>query len=310
MNYQLPNFLIPIKTLGKGAFSEVLLCHDTALNNEQFAVQVVNVRPDIAKSLYGYDEAGSVSRVGKLYQHSRDNPWVPEIRWIRSGSKETTLVCHEFKGECTLEDLLKQNPSTARLRSIADEIIKGIAFAHDYEKGVVHNDIKPSNIIIDPRHKPWIIDFNISFYEGEKPPRHGHITYRAPETFNKKADKRSDVWSLGVLLYEMFTKRLPFESDVRDWSSVTEKQKQGYRQQVIDRILTEPPYPPRLHNLWLPRDINLLIHKLLQKDPEQRPPNAQEVLNQWKQFENQPKIALACGLGFSLSMSIFYLLTT
>jgi len=51
MNYQLPNFLIPSRTLGKGAFSKVLLCENTALNNELFAVKVVNVRPDIAQSL-------------------------------------------------------------------------------------------------------------------------------------------------------------------------------------------------------------------------------------------------------------------
>ena len=286
------------------------MCKDTALNNELFAIKVVNVRPDIAASLYGYDltEATSVSREGKLYQHSRDNPWVPEIRWIRLGSTDTTLVCQEFKGEQTLEDFLKENPHPIRVCKIAKQIFEGIAFAHEY--GVVHNDIKPSNILIDDDYKPWIIDHNISFYVGETPPRHGHLTYRAPESFDKRADTRSDVWSLGVLLYEMCTGRLPFESDVTDWSNIPDQQKEKHQQQLIERIRSAQVYPPRLHNARLAGDINTLIYELLQKNPNKRPQNAREALQRWENLEKQPKIAIAVGVGISLSMYVWHLLAT
>src|SRR5262249_17084451 len=109
------------------------------------------------------------------------------------------------------------------------------ALAHAHAQGVLHRDIKPSNLLLDAAGPAWVTDFGLAKLEGsESPTRTGDIVgtlrYMAPERFDGWSDPRSDVYGLGITLYELLTLRPPFE--------------ESDRVKLIERVLHAAPLPP------------------------------------------------------------------
>ena len=141
-----------------------------------------------------------------------------------------------------------------------------LQYAHNH--GTLHRDIKPGNLLLDKDGVVWIADFGLA-----KAMEHEHVTwtgdivgtlaYMAPERFNGDADTRSDIYSLGVTLYELLTFERAFGG--------------SERAALIHRITNENLIPPRLRNRSVPRDLETIVLKAASRDPADRYQSAGQI---------------------------------
>lgn len=197
-------------------------------------------------------------------------------------SEDLYFIAMEFVDGKSLKDLIAAVgciPYDIAMM-IAYEISQGLSHAH--EKGVVHRDIKPANILISQSGSSKIADFGLAQAQDLTSVTVtglilGTPAYMSPEQASgRKIDGRSDIFSLGVVLYEMITGEKPFKG--QNYSS------------IIHEILTVEPVKPIEANPLIPRDINVLIEKMLAKDPAQRHQTIQEVIDEIKSFFRKAKI--------------------
>jgi serine/threonine protein kinase len=151
------------------------------------------------------------------------------------------------------------------------ELLEALAFAH--ENNVVHRDVKPANIMVLPGGAIKVMDFGLSRRTSEMSSVTnageivGTIAYLSPERFlGKIADARSDLYSVGVVMYEVFTGTVPFRNESDDLVA------------VIFAHVNEPPAPLRSINPAVPAPIERIVLRLLEKDPERRYPSARDVI--------------------------------
>ncbi len=139
------------------------------------------------------------------------------------------------------------------------QVAEALAYAHG--QGILHRDIKPSNLLVDTQGTVWITDFGLAKAEGsEGPTRTGDIVgtlrYMGPERFDGRSDRRSDVYALGATLYELLSLEPVFG--------------EANRGKLIDRILHDPPTPPRKLDRHIPKDLETIVLKALAKEPARR----------------------------------------
>jgi serine/threonine protein kinase len=148
-------------------------------------------------------------------------------------------------------------------------ITEAVAYAHN--QGVIHCDLKPENVMLTPQGQPVLTDFGISkFISGERLTGTNDILgtpyYMSPEqgTGRGRIDARSDIYALGVILYELTTGRLPFSGETY--------------MSIVFKHINELPTPPRHLNPNLPPGVEQIIEKAMAKNPDQRYASAQELL--------------------------------
>jgi tetratricopeptide (TPR) repeat protein len=149
------------------------------------------------------------------------------------------------------------------------------ALTRAHAEGVLHRDVKPSNLLLDRSGTVWITDFGLAKSEGAASiTRTGETVgtprYMAPEAFSGWADPRSDVWGVGATLYEMLAGRPAF--DGRD------------RAQLLRQIQQVEPAPLRRTDPAIPRDLATIVHKCLQKEPAARYASALELADDLRRF--------------------------
>ncbi|HEV7508608.1 MAG TPA: protein kinase [Thermoanaerobaculia bacterium] len=189
-------------------------------------------------------------------------------------TEEADWIVLELVEGPTLAELLRQGPlPLSRLLPLAREIAEGLAEAHD--RGILHRDLKAENVVVTRAGHAKILDFGLAkrFWPaapggGDALSRAGEIvgTPRAmsPEQANGEAlDPRSDLYSLGTLLYEAVTGVLPFQA--------------ATPVETLHRVCTHQPRPAAELNPAVPRPLSALIRELLEKDRERRPANAHAV---------------------------------
>lgn len=170
------------------------------------------------------------------------------------------IAMAHYEGETLKRKLDRGSIPPAEAFDITMQIADGLGAAH--EKGIVHRDIKPANILITDRGRAIILDFGLAKLAGavdltKSGSTLGTVSYMAPEQVRAEAaDHRTDIFSLGVLLYEMLTGRRPFTGD--------------YEQAISYAILNEEADAPSSVNHALSVDIDRTLQTALQKDPSER----------------------------------------
>jgi len=161
-------------------------------------------------------------------------------------------------------------------RSVAQigvQVAEALEYAHS--QGVLHRDIKPSNLLLDARGTAWVTDLGLAKAEGADGLTQtgdivGTLRYMAPERFSGWSDPRSDVYGLGVTLYELLTLRSAFED--------------GDRARLIDRVLHDDPPRPRKLDGHIPADLETIILKAVAKEPRDRYANAGQLAEDLRRF--------------------------
>ena len=150
-----------------------------------------------------------------------------------------------------------------RAARIAAQLADGVAHAHAH--GILHRDIKPANVLVTREGEARLTDFGLARLEGDESglTRSGALVgtpdYMAPEQVRgdqSRIDVRTDVYAVGAVLYEMLTDTTPFGGSATA--------------QILHRVLTEPPRAPRRANPAVPRDLETICLKALEKDPARR----------------------------------------
>jgi len=153
------------------------------------------------------------------------------------------------------------------------QVADALAYAH--AQGVLHRDIKPSNLMLELRGTVWVTDFGLAKAEGTEELTHtgdivGTIRFMAPERFEGKSLPQSDIYGLGLTLYELLTLQPAFDD--------TNKGK------LIDKVLHQPPVPPRKLDPRVPRDLETIVLKCLAKEPKERYGTAEAVAEDLRRF--------------------------
>src|SRR4051812_25710631 len=169
---------------------------------------------------------------------------------------------------------------------IGRQVAAGLSYAH--ARGIVHRDIKPSNLLLDTQGVVWITDFGLAKASDDRLTQTGDILgtlrYMAPERFRGEGDGRADVYALGLTLYELLTLRPAFES--------------SDRLRLIERIKAEEPPRPRGLDPRIPRDLETIVLKAIEKDPKGRYPSAEAVGEDLRRFlADEPIRARRVSLG-------------
>ncbi len=161
------------------------------------------------------------------------------------------------------------NLSIEVILQYATKIVQGLESAH--AKGIIHRDIKPENIMVTTEGQVKITDFGLAKMSGSELLTKagtimGTVAYMSPEQLsNKPIDLRTDIWSWGVMLYEMISGERPFTGH--------------YEQSIIYSIINENPKPLQSRYPGLPPKIEEVINKTMAKDPENRYSNCKQLLN-------------------------------
>ena len=177
-----------------------------------------------------------------------------------------------YEGETLKEKVSRNQLSVTSVIEIATQIAQGLSRAH--EAGIVHRDIKPANIIITKRHEVKILDFGLAKLAGQQHLTKsgatlGTIAYMSPQQAQGlEVDHRTDIWSLGVVMYEMLTGQLPFQGH--------------YDQAVMYAIVNTAPAAVRSLRSEVSGRLEAIINKALAKKLEERYQHIDELLEDLK----------------------------
>ena len=255
-----------IKKLGQGGMGVVYKAEDAKLKRGvalKFLPPEMTSDPDaIQRFIHEAQAASALDHQNICTVH--------EINEDEDGRTFIVMACYD--GQSLKDKIHKGSIKVEEAIDIACQVAQGLEEAH--KKGIVHRDIKPANIFITAEGVVKIVDFGLAKLVGQvKLTRTGTTTgtiaYMSPEQIKaSEADHRSDLWSLGVLLYEMLTGELPFRGD--------------YEAAIIYEILNSEPKTFQQLPSDVPENITTLISQLLQKDRNRRISSAGEIICQLK----------------------------
>jgi CheY-like chemotaxis protein len=190
---------------------------------------------------------------------------IPEIKEIIK-VKDKKVLIQEFVQGRTLFEVIERELAETEVESVMIQLIDVVAHAHAI--GIIHRDIKPGNIMVNPDGVIKLLDFGAAKELKDKEMSDtvtGSRPFMSPEQIMGKSQRRSDVWALGVVMYVLYTGMFPFYHEVE--------------KVLMDMILEVPPSPPSKFNQELDPEIERIILKCLEKIPENRYPDARALQN-------------------------------
>jgi len=229
------------------------------------------------------NEFQNSKRVLQFQKSGGESSGIAQVYELFEADSEAVLI-REYIDGATLDSKISnvlQPRSSEELKQIADWLIDVGEVVHDAHRlGILHGDLKPANIMIREDGSPVLIDFGISFDRREpgirSSVRAGTLNYMAPEVVRRQAaalSPRCEVWSLGVMLYQLLNGGLPF--DIARQSKTT----------TIVESMESGILFPSINTCSASRDLQLIINKCLEPEPEGRYANAREfadALRAWK----------------------------
>jgi tetratricopeptide (TPR) repeat protein len=274
------------KFLGEGGKKKVCLAHDTLLDRDvAFALIKIEGLDDIGRDRV----AREAKAMGRLGAH----PHIVSVYDLGEESGQPYMVTELMGGgdvEGLIEKAPEHRPPLERTLEIGVEVCRGLEFAHSH--GIVHRDLKPGNVWLTEGGTAKLGDFGLAVALDKSRLTQagmmvGTVSYMPPEqAMGGEVTPRSDLYSLGAMLYEMVTGRPPFIGD----ESVA----------IITQHLNAMPVAPTWHDESIPAPLEGLILRLLEKDPDKRPTSASDVR---EALEHLRGLATAKSAGDSVAAS-------
>ena len=258
-----------IEELGKGGMGKVYKVHDTKIK-EKIALKLI--KPEIAKDKKTIERFSNELRLARKIRHKN----VCQM-FDLGEEKGTQFITMEYVSGEDLRSSIRRfgQLPVGKSISIANQICEGLAEAHKH--GVVHRDLKSNNIMIDHEGNVRIMDFGIARSLEAKGITGSGVMIGTPEYMSpeqvegKEVDQRSDIYSLGIILYEMVTGRVPFEGDTPFTVGVKQK--------------SEVPQNPKEINSQIPDNLKNMILQCLEKEKENRFQSAGELHSELSNIE-------------------------
>jgi serine/threonine-protein kinase len=252
-----------IGILGRGGMGVVYRAVDKMLAR-QVAIKTLTegVAEDPEMLQRFYQEAEKTARL--------NHPNIVTIYDVGDQNGLPYIVMEYVEGE-SLDTLIRTNRAVSLITKlkIIEDVCSALGYAH--RRNVIHRDVKPANVIVQPNNVPKLLDFGIARLEKRELDVHltragsviGTVPYMAPERLRSEAlDRRSDIFSTGVVLYQFLTGHLPFN---------------GEELAVVQEILREKHPPLANHLAHYPSALETVIDRALAKDPDERYSTAEEM---------------------------------
>jgi WD40 repeat protein len=260
-----------IRRLGKGAFGEVWLAGDVDLGRK-VALKLPRY-PSIEPSLLLFEAKTAAS-----LRH----PNIVTVYQVGSVDGQVFIASEFIDGQTLHDRLSAGKPTVQTAVSLLAVIARALHHAHEH--GIVHRDVKPGNILLNRENQPFVTDFGIAKHISPESTVQfdgqivGTARYMSPEQasgLTEETDHRSDIYALGVMLFEMLTGEVPFRGTMRA---------------VLHQKMFEEPPSPRLLDSSVPKDLETICLKCLERHRENRYGSALEVAEEMERFANNEPI--------------------
>jgi serine/threonine protein kinase/tetratricopeptide (TPR) repeat protein len=243
-----------LEKLGEGGMGIVYKALDMTLNRD---VALKFLPPEYTRDIEAQERFIREAKAASALDH----PNICNIHEINKTEDEQVFIVMAYYEGQSLKGKIKRGPMKQKdVVDIALQVALGIAAAH--KKGIIHRDVKPTNIILTNDGTAKILDFGIAKLSGQEGLTRPHstvgtVSYMSPEQARgDEVDVRTDIWSLGILMYEMITGRLPFKGD--------------NTQAILYNVMNEEPRSMKDLRAAIPPELEHIIEKALAKDPKKR----------------------------------------
>jgi len=250
-----------IKELGRGGMGVVYKAEDTKLKRTvalKFLPPELTLNPEAKERFIREAQAAA----------ALDHPNICTVFEVDEAEEKTFISMAYVEGQSLKEKIDKGPLKLDEALDIALQVAEGLEEAH--KKRVVHRDIKSANIMVTGKGQVKIMDFGLAKVAGKptitkEGTSMGTIAYMSPEQAQgETVDHRTDIWSYGVMLYEMVTGQLPFKGD--------------YEQGVVHSILNEEPEPMTGLRTGVPMELERIVNKAIAKNAEERYQHVDEMM--------------------------------
>lgn len=281
--------------LGVGGNGIVFLAHDQTLDRK------------VAIKLFPFGKAAHKDKTTRFIREAKaiakiDHPNIVKIHSVGQEDDFCYIVMQYIKGK-TLDDFIKEHKKLSLLDSLYITLQIAHALETIHQVNMIHRDIKPSNVIIDEKDRVWVMDFGLVRTNSEDETMitqtgvyQGTPAYSSPEQCaTTSIDSRSDLYSLGVMFYEMLAGKVPHQAE----TPLT----------LMKKIVSEEPPPIENLNPEVPENIIFILQRLLEKDPVDRYPSATELVedlsNAIQTVESDPQQFSKATLKISSSLLLY-----
>jgi hypothetical protein len=251
--------------IGEGGFGRVYRAFDEELQ------RIVAIK--VSRTPNGLDQPDTLLKEARRVAQLR-HPGIVSVHDIGRDDGYCFIVADFIDGQNLAAEIAKQSPSLSRARDLIADVAEHLNYAH--EQGFVHRDIKPANILLDKEKRPLLTDFGIAatmteLSQGQEVSS-GTLPYMAPEQVAGEVqliDGRTDIYALGVVLYELLTGNHPFQA----------RTPTALREQILFR----QPKPPSTLNPAIPKELERICLRCLAKHPADRFSSAHDLAEALRQ---------------------------